>query len=207
MDKCGQVIVLNGASRAGKSTIARAIQETLPGVWMNLGMDNHIAATPATYRPGVGLRPGVSQVPFDVEEKVPVLYAALYDSVAAHARHGLNVVMDVKHHDSYSKSWNILPDCARRLSGIPVLFVGVRCSIDVIWSRRESTWGHNRENAGDDIVAAVELSQSVVHSHGVDYDLELDSSSLSPSECVDAIRESLANSRMIQSAFDKLAKD
>lgn len=203
MADCGQVVILNGASRAGKSTVARKIQDTFPGVWMNLGMDNHIAATPPSLRPGVGLRPGVAQVPIEVEDMVPVLYAALYDSVAAHARHGLNVVVDAKHHDCFTRPRGILRDCARRLMGIDVLFVGVRCCLDAIWSRRDDTWGHNRETASDDVVAAVELSQTECHAHGVDYDLELDTSASSPAECVESIRVALAN-RPMPPAFVRL---
>lgn len=206
MTDTGQIVVLNGASRAGKTTIAQEIQKTLPGIWMNLGMDNHIAATPPSHRPGVGLRPGVTQVPMELEDTVPVLYAALYDSVAAHARHGLNVVMDTKHHDSFSKPRDILRDCARRLEGLPVLFVGVRCPVDLIWSRRGETWGHTRATAPDDVVAAVELSQSVCHQHGVDYDVELDTSVLTPAECVEVIRACLANPPA-PSAFEKLIRD
>lgn len=32
-------MILNGVSRAGKSTLARAVQEDVPGVWMHIGMD------------------------------------------------------------------------------------------------------------------------------------------------------------------------
>jgi chloramphenicol 3-O phosphotransferase len=42
----GQVVALNGVSRVGKSTLARALQESLPGVWTHLGMDAHKACTP-----------------------------------------------------------------------------------------------------------------------------------------------------------------
>ena len=52
------------------------------------------------------------------------------DSVAAHSRLGLNVVVDVAHHRP-----EILSDCARRLAGLPVLFVGVRCPLAVVIER------------------------------------------------------------------------
>jgi chloramphenicol 3-O phosphotransferase len=136
MSNAGRIVILNGVSRAGKSTLARAVQETVPGRWMHIGMDAHKACTPPSLQPGVGLRPGRRQVSPDVESCVPILFAALYESVAAHARLGLDVVIDVNHHDSYSRPHGILRDCARRLAGLPVLFVGVHCPIDVIWERR-----------------------------------------------------------------------
>ena len=188
----GQIVILNGVSRAGKSTLAAAIQESLPGVWMHLGMDAHKAATPPSRQPGVGLRPGANQVAVHVEETVPVLYAALYESVAAHARLGLNVVMDVNHHDSYSVPRGILRDCARRLRGLPVLFVGVRCPVDVIWERRRATWGQARESVDVGVRAAVELAERTTHAHGA-YDLELDTSVLSPSDGARLIAQRLAD--------------
>lgn len=48
-----------------------------------------------------------------------------FDSVRMNPR--LNAVMDVGRNDACSVPRGILPDCARRLQGLPVLFVGVRC--------------------------------------------------------------------------------
>ena len=53
----GQVIILNGTPRSGKSSIATAIQEASDELWMNVGADRYIRITPKQYRPGVGLRP------------------------------------------------------------------------------------------------------------------------------------------------------
>ena len=54
----GQIVILNGTPRSGKSSIAVAIQETFDGVWMNLGVDGFMRMTPARFMPGMGLRPG-----------------------------------------------------------------------------------------------------------------------------------------------------
>jgi len=93
---------------------------------MNLGLDLFKGrVTPPRYQSGIGLRPGGERP--DIEAVIPTLYAALYDSVAAHSRQGLNVVVDVGHHDSYSTPLHTLADAARRLDGLPALLVGVRC--------------------------------------------------------------------------------
>src|SRR5450755_2019089 len=73
--KPGQIIILNGTPRSGKSSIALAIQETFEGVWMNLGVDRFKPMTPERYQPGIGLRPGGERP--DLEPLVVVLYRAM----------------------------------------------------------------------------------------------------------------------------------
>jgi chloramphenicol 3-O phosphotransferase len=203
----GQIVILNGAPRSGKSSIAAAIQETFDGSWMNLGVDAYARATPQRYRPGIGLRPGGERP--DLEPLVAVLYAALYDSIAAHSRLGLNVVVDVGHHDAYAAPRNILADCARRLRGLPVLFVGVRCPIEVIMERRNQTPVgegpiYARGTPGDPVPAPVQLWQREVHRHGR-YDLEVDTSVLTPAQCAEVIRQRLQGGVGPSSVFEQLA--
>jgi chloramphenicol 3-O phosphotransferase len=185
----GQIIILNGTPRSGKSSIATVIQNTFAGVWMNLGVDNFMRMTPPAYQPGIGLRPGGERP--DLEPLVVTLYRAVYASIAAHSRIGLNVVVDVGHHDAYSVPRAILPNCARQLSGLPVLFVGVRCPLDVIMERRRATWGAPPVEDGS-VPAPVRLWQEAVHVPGI-YDLEVDTSVLSTEECAEQIRRRLEN--------------
>jgi chloramphenicol 3-O phosphotransferase len=189
--EAGQIIILNGPPRSGKSSIAAAIQEAFGGVWMNLGVDAYAHATPPRLRPGIGLRPGGERP--DLEAFVPLLYAALYDAIAAHSRLGLNVVVDVGHHDAHSRPLNILPECARRLAGLPVLFVGVRCPIEEILRRRAASGASTPYVIGTDddpTPLPVRLWQEEVHKPGL-YDLEIDTSLLSPRACAEAIRDRL----------------
>jgi hypothetical protein len=82
--RTGQIIILNGTPRSGKSSIVAVIQETFDGVWMNLGVDRFMQMTPARYLPGIGLRPGGERQ--DMEPLISILYAAMYESIAAHSR-------------------------------------------------------------------------------------------------------------------------
>src|SRR5205085_9937640 len=121
--------------------------------------------TPARYLPGIGLRPGGERQ--DIEPLVPILYRAMYESIAAHSRLGLNVVVDVGHHDAYAVPRGILPSCARRLSGLPVLFVGVRCPLEIIMERRRAT-GWNTDSPRDAPVTYPDrLWQQEVYLRGV----------------------------------------
>src|SRR5689334_15657960 len=197
----GQIIILNGAPRSGKSSIVAAIQDTFDDLWMNLGVDRFMQMTPARYQPGIGLRPGGERQ--DIESFVPILYHAMYESIADHSRLGLHVVVDVGHHDAYAIPRGILPDCARRLSGLPVLFVGVRCPIEIIMERRRATGWDAGSSADAPAPRPVRLWQREVHIPGI-YDLEVDTSTLSPSECAALIRQHLDYGPP-PSAFQRLA--
>ena len=204
----GQIIILNGVPRSGKSSIVKVIQETFDGPWMNLGVDPFKERIhPQRYSPSIGLRPG-GEGP-DLEPLIVVLYAAMYESIAAHSRLGLNVVVDVGHHDFYSKPLGILPASARRLDGLPVLFVGVRCPVAGIMERLRKT---GRWNSAWDSDAAADNPvpeplrrwQKAVHQPGI-YDLEVDTSVLHPDECASVILQHL-KSGSVPTAFPRLAK-
>lgn len=185
----GQIVVLNGAPRSGKSSIARAIQARFAGVWMNIGVDSAMRQTPERLMPGIGLRPGGERP--DLEPFLPGLYAALYDSIIDHARRGFGVVADLGHHDSYARPLGILGASARQLrdAGLPALLVGVRCPVAVNLSRRAADSGPGFYSLDPEIVARWEAA---VHDPGI-YDLELDTSVLSPEAAADAIAAALAN--------------
>jgi chloramphenicol 3-O phosphotransferase len=196
----GQIVVLNGPPRSGKSSIAREIQNTFDGVWMNLGVDGFMRMTPERIQPGIGLRPGGERP--DLEPLVVTLYRAMYEAIAAHSRLGVNVVVDVGHHDEYSVPRGILPDCARRLSGLPAWLIGVRCPLNVVMQRRQATWGTGYAPDGS-VPAPVQRWHELVHIPGI-YDLELDTSRLTPQECASAIRQRLQHGPPPH-AFERLA--
>ena len=183
----GRIVILNGVPRAGKSSIVSAIQDTFEGVWMNLGLDHFQAMTPSRYQPGIGLWPGRKKP--DLEPLVVTLYRGLYEAIASHSRLGLNVAADVSHHDCYSASRDILRSCAPLLADLPAWFVGVHCPIELIMERRQATWGKSYAADGS-IPEPVRKYQRFIHRPGI-YDLEVDTSRLSPEACADLIRTHL----------------
>jgi chloramphenicol 3-O phosphotransferase len=100
---------------------------------------------------------------------VPRLYAALWESVAAHERLGLNVVVDCGIYEPATAA-----DAKRRLAGLPVTWVGVRCPLDVLEARGGRQRWHD-----------------AVHTQ-LRYDLEVDTAVLSPDECAAKIGTFLA---------------
>ena len=139
MDRAGRVIVLNGASSSGKSTLAKALQARLEGPWLGVGIDTVVFALPKAYldlplwgevfryvpRARVG-------APFRIEtgELGRRLVRGLHRMVAALADEGHDVIVD---HVLLEPDW--LPDLAARLDGHEVLVVGVRCPLEVLVER------------------------------------------------------------------------
>lgn len=199
----GTIVLLNGAPRSGKSSIARAMQERLAGTWINLGVDVAMAMQPAAIQPGIGLRPGGERP--DLERLLPALYGALFDSIAAYARADLNVVSDLGIHEAHSRPLGLLADAVRRLRGLPVLFVGVTAPLGTIMARRNADPQAGRYAGGDVAPEPVRLWQEAPHAHGT-YDLTIDTATTTPGEAADATAR-LIGAFPHPTAFERLARD
>jgi len=136
---------------------------------------------------GIGLRPG-GEWP-DLEPLIEQLYPAMYESIAAHSRRGINVVADTTYHDHYSRPMPLLSTCARLLGDLPVVVVGVKCPLHVVMERRQSTWGRGYDDGS--IPEPIARWQDDVHVPGV-YDMEVDTSLLRPEEAAELIRDRIA---------------
>lgn len=196
----GHVVILNGPPRAGKTTIARALQRSPDAVWLNLGVDAFRQATPEHLHPGIGLRPGGERP--DLEPAVAALYGALFAAIAAAARSGVNVVADLGIHADYSGKLRILPGAVERLRGLPVLFVGVTAPLDQIMARRNADPQGGLYETGSEVPGPVQRWHEAVHHHGL-YDLLIDTGQASPEAAVREIEKALAKPPA-PSAFERL---
>lgn len=186
----GRVVILNGAPRSGKTSIARALAELDTTEWVNHGVDAAMARTPPALRPGVGLRPGGERP--DLEAHLPGLFADLYAEVARLADSGLNVAVDAGHHDDYSTPLGIVDRIAGWLDGRPTVWVGVRCDLDEVMRRRNRAPDGYLGSAADGVVPAPILRwERAVHR--IDYDLEVDTTATSPRECASRILHHLGH--------------
>jgi chloramphenicol 3-O phosphotransferase len=154
----GRLILLNGTSSSGKSSIAHELLGLLNDGWFHLGIDQfHRVRGPGDWTD---------------EEFLPVFQRTIlgfHRAVAGLATAGNDVVVDF----ILGERWR-LADCLRVFDGLPVLFVGIQCSPPEL-VRRE------RER-GDRTVGLAAMQHPLVHQHGV-YDLEVDSEHNSPADC------------------------
>lgn len=195
MQNCGQVVILNGMPRSGKTTIASAIQSRFPGLWISL-----CAGVP---RSEPKVERGAEDAGMAGEPPISAVHAALYEAIALYSRMGLNVVADFGVNGRPIRPPGLLSHCARRLSTYPVLLVGMRnLSSDLARSRRrDGTAGQALFRRADE---AMPLLPAPWQRPGL-YDMELDTDVLTPTECADAILERLDRGIPRPTALERVA--
>lgn len=179
----GPVVVLHGAPRSGKTSIAAAVA-ALDGArpWVVLGVETSRAVTPGELQPGLGLRPGGERP--DVEAALPGLTADLFARVAAASRGGSAVLVDVPIHEAHSRPLGLWAVAAERLAGLPAWLVAVRADAAVVHHRRAAT-GYPTD---DDAVARW---QAAVPDDGP-YDLVVDTTAATPEDGARLVLRSVA---------------
>lgn len=174
-----QVIVLNGGSSSGKSTIARCLQTLLPDPWLAFSVDDLVNAMPAAMRDsdaGIGF---AADGAVSVGESFTALEAAWRAGLAAMARAGAKVIVD----DVFLSGAGSQQRWQGPLDGLDVLWVGVRCSVEAASAR---------ERARGDRPAGMAATQAEIVHKDVVYDLEVDSSDTDALSCARLIVGSVA---------------
>lgn len=178
-----QVIVLNGGSSSGKSSIATCLQQQLEGTWMTLGVDDLIRALShgPTDTTGGGTLRFSADASISVGEAFHQAEAAWYQGVGAIARAGGAVIAD----EVFLEGGRSQGRLKAALHGLSVVWVGVHCDPDVAETREAQRGDRLRGQARDQAVR--------VHK-GVRYDLVVDTTRTSPSQCAGKIVEWLTRS-------------
>jgi chloramphenicol 3-O phosphotransferase len=164
------VILLNGPSSAGKTSLARAIQKLMPEPWLMFGVDHLIFAMPAKLH---GAPEGLTIHPGGQVDVGPVFKALELDwrrGLGALARSGLRLVLDEVIFDGAAgqRSWN------EALSERRVLWVGVKCDVAALVAREKAR--------GDRDLGMAAKQAPFVH-EGIVYDLEVDTTHRSTDDC------------------------
>ena len=190
----GQIILLNGCSSAGKTTLAIKLQQLLEEPYQHMALDQFRDGMPSRVRglnspagdPGASglnvvpaLQDGewVTQIQFgDYGEQV---LKAMRRSIAGFAEIGCNVIID----DLLFKR-AYLDDYVSILNPEKTWFIGVKCSLEVVLAREALRPGRFPGTAVS--------HYKQVHEHGLNYDLEVDTSLATPRQVAEAIVDRLA---------------
>ncbi|RSM55831.1 chloramphenicol phosphotransferase [Actinoplanes sp. ATCC 53533] len=152
----GRIILLNGASSSGKSTLAKSLRTALEEPFLHVSSDQFVATGMLPPRRDDG-------GPFDWWHQVrPRFFAGFHRCLPAFAVTGNDLIVE---HVIEFRSWRA--ELAVLLAGLDVFLVGVHCAPDEL-DRRERIRGDRRIGEGR---AHVELNG--IHTFGP-YDFEID---------------------------------
>lgn len=174
----GRIIILNGTSSSGKTSILHALQNILVEPYLDAGIDKFIWMLPERYleRP---LWDDVLGLATTAGETGHHLMHGMHQAIGTLARSGWNVVAD---HVMVEEAW--LEECVALFTDLPAYLVGIRCPLEVLVERERL-----RKNRTLGQAAA---QFPLVHRHGV-YDLEVDTSVMSVEQCALAIKARVEN--------------
>jgi chloramphenicol 3-O phosphotransferase len=169
-----QVIVLNGSSSSGKTTIARCLKAILSTPWMSLSIDDLLRALPPSL---MDTEAGVAfgeHGEVTLGEGFRAIASAWMAGIGAMARAGARVIYD----DVFLSGAASQARLRAHLDGLSVVWVGVHCDAEVAAGREFAR--------GDRVVGGAASQATRVH-QGVSYDLEIDTTSTESLECAHTI--------------------
>lgn len=185
----GTVIILNGASSAGKTSLLRAIQTVMERPFLDAGLDRFIGMMPERYVEMPTWREMFGRM-YRAGPLGNRLVKGMHQAVASLAVTGWNVVAD---HVFIEREW--VYDLATCMSGLRAWLIGVHCPLELLAARE-------RER-GDRLIDQAALHFQLAHRHGL-YDLEIDTSTAPPDVLANRIKE-MVESAVAPSALARLA--
>ena len=178
----GKIILINGASSSGKSTLARQLQQALPIPFWHFSFD-HLRDSNAL--PMARIRSGE----MDWSAMRPAVFAGFHRCLPVLAEAGNNLIVD---HIIENEMW--MSDLVTLLGGLDVFFVGLHCPLPEL-ERRERERGNRR-------VGEARTDFQAVHGFA-EYDLEIDS--MQPCQTIANAVVNAWTSRQPPGAFGRMA--
>lgn len=177
----GDIIVLNGASSAGKTRTAEALLLLLKEDCIYTGLDDILARIKPYGAEGMGtlieLRRSINSVWFQLTDGRLRLFKQLHREVVSHSCQGQTVIVETALMDRRA-----LYDAALCFAPLNALFVGMKPPLSV-----SEQWEGER---GDRPCGQARKHYDLIHAHGI-YDLVLDPSTMTPQECALTILKQL----------------
>lgn len=181
------IILLNGVSSVGKSSICKALQAITVEPFLYMEMDAYLAAMPPKYQDhpdGLSYergqaegRPTISVKTGQVAENA---LSGMRHAAAAMAGQGNDLIIDeVFFGDRHNGFCNPVAEYRRLLAPHTLKMIGVFAPLDVIEAREAAR--------GDRMIGMARWQYDEVH-HGMAYDLEIHAGAASPEDCARQIK-------------------
>lgn len=166
----GNIIWLNGVSSAGKSTLAKTLQDRLSEPFYVLANDMF---TDDVVSP-------VKFIKIDMDATYQRALRGMYHAVKGFSDAGINTIVDdvLLKEDGYDR----LGQCVELLHDYPVLFVHVTCPVDEL---------RRREEERNDRYVGMGESQFAILTPQDTYDITVNTYNDSKEDCADRIIEAL----------------
>ncbi len=161
------VVVLNGTSSSGKTTIARAVQELAPRVFLNFSIDNIVYTLPRSALDRIEAGADISDL------RYPELVRAYYACVRQLLDLGHDLIIDnaITHRDRAEL-------VTAAVTGHRAIMVGLHCPPDVL---------AERERIRGDRQIGIAVAQSDRIHLWLRYDLEIDTTRVSAHDAAQEI--------------------
>lgn len=191
------VIVVNGPSSAGKTTLCRGLQAAISEPYLCIGFDDFVLMSAPRYYAGADTpvqgsaddwtRLGVQMVitshePLSVTAEFGPVFRNLLDGMAPAVRAlvdaGNSVIFDHVLHDE-----EMAQSLTSSLDGLDVATVGVTCDLAILEARERQR--------GDRVLGRARGLAEVVHTFGA-YDVMVDTGRQDPQECVTTVLAAIA---------------
>jgi chloramphenicol 3-O phosphotransferase len=183
--KPGTIVIINGTSSSGKTSIVKAFQDLATEPYLEMGIDKFLWMLPHRYL-NTAQWSEVVTYKHNSDGNIIEVHATQYGNrvvsgmhrgIREMARQGINVIAD---HVFHEEGW--VRECADLLHDLPAYLVGIRCPLEVL-EERERT----RKNR---TLGQAKAQYDLVHAHCI-YDFEVDTSVNSPEECALQIKAHL----------------
>lgn len=170
------IVVLNGTSSSGKTTLARAFQELAPAVFLYYSVDSIFSALPQSIIARIVAGQVIPELPFKE------IHDAFHACVAALAARGRDLIID-----NSITSRTQAESLAAAVEGHRVLLVGVSCAREILEQRERARGDRNRGLA---------TRQLGTIDRWLEYDLRIDTSNGDVEAGAARILEALAASEL-----------
>jgi chloramphenicol 3-O phosphotransferase len=185
----GTIIILNGPSASGKSSLQKAFQKIADQPCIKIGIDNFFDGVMPENIEQRNTQDYMTGYKKTDEDGKPIfgitignngekVMSGMIKAIAAYAKAGNNIIVD---YIMYNDAW--LKELITTLHGFRVYLIGIKLPLEVLEQREKaratSPVGHARSH------------YNTVHNKWI-YDLEIDTSKLSSEEAAQEIKEFIA---------------